>query len=567
MQVERIDDLPLILALINRSNLSSAIDSIYPVHGNWSGPSLSIILKVWLLYILTEQDHRLYKVEGWVSARLNSLRYLLAAPDLESKHLSDDRLGLILDMLSKDAQWHEFEKTHNQSFIDIYDLSTDNQAPIRLDAFISQSFREKGNLFQFGASKQRRKDLPQVKTMVATIDPLAMPISSEIVSGNTADDLLYQPVIERVKKQFSKTGLFFVGDSKLGGLPNRSAIHQDKNYYLSPLGKKQCSTEKLKDYLSQKPKRLQNIYKDTESKELKVKAYELKETVRDKEGKSWEERRIIAYSVAYGKSQEKALDKKIEKAKKQLDKILIPSKGKAVITSYQQAEQQVNQYLQSEGLQDYFSFTITEQVEQKQIRAYKDRPARVEKKTSFQLDYQIDQQGLKQAKQLLGWRVYATNTSKETLNTKEVIHCYANEYKIEHRFNQLLNKATKLLPLFLKKENRIKGLIRLLLTALKFLNTMQYQIRNKLEQTQQSIKNIYPGNPGRKTNKPTAEMMLNVFQQINVVYINLEDGRQIIEVSTLNNIQKTILKLLDLDESIYYRLENILFANPKMVEM
>lgn len=47
-----------------------------------------------------------------------------------------------------------------------------------------------------GYSKQHRADLPQMKTMLAALDPYAMPLISKTVAGNEADDGLYLPLID-----------------------------------------------------------------------------------------------------------------------------------------------------------------------------------------------------------------------------------------------------------------------------------------------------------------------------------------------------------------------------------
>ena len=52
-----------------------------------------------------------------------------------------------------------------------------------------------GGLFQFGHSKDYRPDLPQVKVMQAVLDPLGMPLATDVVSGERADDPLYMPCI------------------------------------------------------------------------------------------------------------------------------------------------------------------------------------------------------------------------------------------------------------------------------------------------------------------------------------------------------------------------------------
>jgi transposase len=42
-----------------------------------------------------------------------------------------------------------------------------------------------------GHSKDHRPDLPQVKVIQAVLDPLAMPLVTDVVAGGRADDPLY----------------------------------------------------------------------------------------------------------------------------------------------------------------------------------------------------------------------------------------------------------------------------------------------------------------------------------------------------------------------------------------
>jgi len=45
-------------------------------------------------------------------------------------------------------------------------------------------------LLQFGHSKDHRPDLPQVNVMLAVLDPLGLPVATDIVPGQRADDPL-----------------------------------------------------------------------------------------------------------------------------------------------------------------------------------------------------------------------------------------------------------------------------------------------------------------------------------------------------------------------------------------
>jgi transposase len=79
-------------------------------------------------------------------------------------------------------------------------------------------------LFQFGHSKDHRPDLAQVKVMLAALDPLGMPLVAQVVSGEKADDPLYPPAIDQVRRGVEERGLLYVGDSKLMALATRTHL-------------------------------------------------------------------------------------------------------------------------------------------------------------------------------------------------------------------------------------------------------------------------------------------------------------------------------------------------------
>ena len=79
-------------------------------------------------------------------------------------------------------------------------------------------------LFQLGHSKDHRPDLPQVKVNLSALDPLGMPVATQVVSGESADDPLYVRAIEQVRKSLDLTGLLYVGDSKMAAEAARAYV-------------------------------------------------------------------------------------------------------------------------------------------------------------------------------------------------------------------------------------------------------------------------------------------------------------------------------------------------------
>ena len=91
-----------------------------------------------------------------------------------------------------------------------------------------------GGLLQFGHSKDD-PTRPQIKVMMGSLDPLGMPLATDVWSGERADDGLYIPIIERIRRGLHKTGLLFVGDGKRSALETRAYRARHQDWYLSPL--------------------------------------------------------------------------------------------------------------------------------------------------------------------------------------------------------------------------------------------------------------------------------------------------------------------------------------------
>src|SRR5262249_62084453 len=83
--------------------------------------------------------------------------------------------------------------------------------------------------------RELRPLLPQVKVIQAVLDPLGMPLATDVVSGERADDPLYIPCIERVQASMGRHGLLYVGDCKMAARDTRARIAAAGDFYLCPL--------------------------------------------------------------------------------------------------------------------------------------------------------------------------------------------------------------------------------------------------------------------------------------------------------------------------------------------
>jgi transposase len=118
---ERVDNVPLLLAQMERMGLPTLLDAHFPPHGNHQGMSLGWISTVWLAHILSQADHRLNRVRPWATHLQETLNPWLPAP-LHPTDLTDDRLADVLRILSDAPHWAAFEGSLNGQILRVYDL-------------------------------------------------------------------------------------------------------------------------------------------------------------------------------------------------------------------------------------------------------------------------------------------------------------------------------------------------------------------------------------------------------------------------------------------------------------
>ena len=75
-------------------------------------------------------------------------------------------------------------------------------------------------------------------------------------------------------------------------------------------------------------------------------------------------------------------------------------------------------------------------------------------------------------------------------------------------------------------------------------------MRRELTITGETLKGLYAGNPNRATDRPTTERLLKAFDDITLYQLASAAGIQS-EVSELSPLQRRILKLMQVPESVY----------------
>src|SRR6266851_6613812 len=338
---ERVDDVAFLIGQMVKMGLPEVLDRHIPRHWTQRGLSWGWTAVMWLAYIVTEGDHRKVSMATYLKGMYHTLSRLTAQP-IEPLDFRDDRLSHLLKHLGKPAYWHEIERDLNELSIEMYDLSQD---VIRCDATTVSGDHEvtEEGLCQFGHSKDD-PTRPQSKVMMGSLDPLGMPLATDVLSGERADDGLYLPIIERLRSGLHTTGLLFVGDGKMSALDTRASLAQHKERYLSPLPFTGATAEAMEAWITEGVTKgntgaLERIVRtnDRGHKVLAAEGYEFERTCSAPgdavDAAAWKERVLVVRSLMHAAQQAAGLDKRLCQAETKLAALTPPrGRGKRQIT-------------------------------------------------------------------------------------------------------------------------------------------------------------------------------------------------------------------------------------------
>src|SRR6266481_2871503 len=180
-----------------------------------------------------------------------------------------------------------------------------------------------------------------IKGMMGSLDPLGMPLATDVLSGERADDGLYLALMERLRPSVKTPGLLFVGDCKMSALETRASIAGHHDLYLSPLPLTGATAEAMEAWISAGVARgetgeLVRLFRtnDRGHEVLAAEGYEFARTCCAKGShEGWTERVVIVRSPVHANQQAVGLDKRLRHAETALAALTPPrGRGKRQIT-------------------------------------------------------------------------------------------------------------------------------------------------------------------------------------------------------------------------------------------
>ena len=132
---------------------------------------------------------------------------------------------------------------------------------------------------------------------------------------------------------------------------------------------------------------------------------------------------------------------------------------------------------------------------------------------------------------------------------------------MERTFGRLKGHPLSLTPMYVERDDHATGLVRLLTIALRVLTLLEFVVRRRLAESGSVLVGLYAGNPKRATAQPTAERLLEAFEEITLSVVT-NSALCLRHLTPLSPLQLRILALLDLPPSLYTRLCGDSFEPP-----
>src|SRR4051794_37170162 len=566
---ERVNDVPLLLGLLIKLKLPEILDRHYPDHPLHQGLSNGWLITVWIAYILSRADHRKSPVQAWAQGLHLTLETLIAQP-IRPAEFSDDRLTLVLKRLDAPAAWESLEDDLWHTHCDVYALPVER---VRLDATTSCGYHTitDDGLMQLGHSKDYRPDLAQFKLMAAVAEPTGLFLAGDIHPGNAADDPLYLPLYRRVRAILGRTGLLYAGDCKMAALEIRGEIAANQDFYLTRLPLTGTVPAQFAAWVEaavvgDQAEKLIEIHRgEGPEKELLGRGYEFERPQAALVGAvehAWTERVQVIRSESSAASQAAALDRRLKQAEAAVRSLTPPvGPGRTQFTSGWELERAVKALLTEQNATGLLTVTWERQ---ESVREHYVGPGRggPNRRTTTErsVRYQItavtrDDAAIERLVARMGWQAQVTNVAASRLSLGDSVLGYRAGTCVERAFHQLKDQPLGIRPLFVHRDDQVRGLTHLLTLALRVLTLSEVRVRRGQDQDGEDLAGLYPGQAKRTTERPTAQRVLEAIARTGVTLIRevSADGCRW-HLTALPVLVKRVLGYLGLSEEVYTRL-------------
>lgn len=489
------------------------------------------------------ERHALYKVRDFYKHQ--DLDLLFGRKDLCANDFNDDCLARALERLEDT----EFHKLYGLILVNVRKVYQFQSKCCHADTTSMVVFGDYDDpdqtLVNHGFSKDKRFDLKQIKSGLC-VNSDGFPIYGEPVNGNEDDKTWSNELLKKFKDVInSELAQILVADSQLITTDNLKLMYEKGILFISRLPDTFGISEELKEraWSENKWQEAGQIAQTPGSA-----TYQIQEFPGEIEGITY--RFVVVNSSSLDKRKEKTLKQQIEKEEQTLAKAMTEL-AKITYACRPDAENAIRNWLAKQKLKYHqIEIAITEESVTKK-RGHRGRPRNDEAKASSQTVYRLvgkvigrNEAAIQNIYNLA--RTFILITSAPEIPAIEILRDYKDQYKVEQRFG-FLKDPYYVGPVFLKKENRIKGLHHVLLLTLLVYCLFERRVRLNLKKEGQPfhVADSY------KTYTPTGVTLLENLDELHIAWVFTPGQIRRELPKNISDKALRILRLVGYDAEIY----------------
>ena len=511
--------LPVITHYFDLLELGQTVDETVP----WEGEvPLGTLVEI-LVANRLNNPKAMFRIGEWAESASLTDFYGIAADDL-----NDDRLGRALERLAEHGDQVQAAlvlKAIEQFELDVHQIHYDITDVELYGAYETEEDQTVSPQPAYGRTKSGRKNVKQIQQGLSVTADGGVPICQLPLDGNMAEASTHLDNLKKLDAILPKEDLLYIADTKLDVPRNLLAIHARK-------GKFVCGgafQPHLKDrYRSLRRKLAKIDYCSASQQELPVedrdqyKGVEVEETIEgDVDGRRvrLKYRLLFIWSERKARDEAKTRERHIQKIREEfvaVDRNLNKFSLKTEEAIVRRLERAKSKY--SEG--SVFTYELSK------------------RGGKFQLSYRIDAAALRRLKEVEGVFVLKTNLPKRAYPLATVLELYRCQTCVERRFRDTKGRLA-VAPMFLKKPERMGGLLFILVWALMVMALMERAVRSNLNG--EPMYGLYPEN--RPSPAPTGKTMFECFEALCIVIVK-HRGEVTRRLAELTETQRTLVRLL-----------------------
>jgi len=470
---EWVDDVALRIGQMVTRGFVEVLDRHLPRHGKQRRVSWGWTAVIGLASLLTAGDHRKVSVAAYITGMHHTLSHL-SGQSIEPLDCRDDRWEHLLTPVSKPTSWHGIAQDLQACSLEVYALLQD---VIRCDAPTVSGHHDvtDGGLVPLGRSKDA-PTRPQIKGMRGAFEPLGMPLATEVLSGERADDGVDMPRIERIEPRLNRAALRCVGDGKRRALATRAPVAGRQHFSLAPLPLTGATAAVMGEWITEgiaqdRDGALTQISRVHHRGEevLAAEGYEVERTCGLEAGAAtWNARGMVVRSPVHAERQAAGLEKRLAHAEKKLG-ALTPARGRDTrqITDEATLVEAMDRVRKAQRVEGFLRMAWERQSEQHphdvgRGRGSAQRPKRVSEHSRSHIAGMARQgDTIAERTQRFGWKALVTNAGPQRRSLAEAVFCDRHAYRIERLVNRLKSRVPRA-PLLVTRDDHIEGLTSLL---------------------------------------------------------------------------------------------------------